>query len=116
MTLNLAYDPLRSRPLVFGDSEQIASVNFIVAVQDAYDRYRHCSHKDEGICDTCDGEGTVECECDCGDWRYKTCDDCDGTGEQPICKLCIPSISSDVEIALRDVIKRGWPKIEPKAA
>lgn len=69
---------LLSKPLKFGDSEQIMAVRFLEKVDFCKEKIADCKnvHNVSNLCDECGGSGL--CECDCGDEH--DCGECDGEG------------------------------------
>lgn len=49
-----------------------------------------CHGKGKESCADCDGEGTVECECHCGDEHDRECKRCKGKGTW-VCPQCLPN-------------------------
>lgn len=69
---------LLSKPLKFGDSEQIMAVRFLEKVDHCKEKIKGCQHVHDvsKLCDECKGSGL--CECDCGDEHE--CGGCAGEG------------------------------------
>lgn len=77
---------LTSKPLVFGNAEQIRAVRYL-------ERFERDGEEQELRCPKCNGEGEVDCECDsCGDVHSKECSECDGEGtvHQEGLKIAMP--------------------------
>ena len=64
-------------PLIFGSQTQIDAADFVALAERVIGLLGASAPED---CDECDGEGEVDCECDCGDVHNKKCQDCDGEG------------------------------------
>jgi DnaJ-class molecular chaperone len=89
-TVTEALTELTGRPLVFGDTSQIAAVRFIEKVDRCEESLRECTH--ELVCDDCDGSGEAECS-QCG--NETECEACGGSGVEITC-TCTEGFSHSV--------------------
>ncbi len=110
MTVLKAFAAL-SKPLVFGNAEQIAAVAFISAVEKCIAATDACTHEKEQKCGRCKGTGQIDCECDCGHRHEAECSRCEGKGFQIIvlCDNCAWGFKEDVLDAAAEVVAHGWP-------
>lgn len=114
MTITEAQKAL-TPPLRFGDSTQIAAVQFLGLVGECVAVIERCTHgQSEAECPECEGDGTVDCVCpDCQDVHDKDCSACDGSGfieSGAGCQDCLNPFDGGTIALARHIHKNGWPK------
>lgn len=102
MTFHNIHEALKilKPPLVFGNQSQIEATDFVGVYEDAA-KCLTVEAYSRGPCTECDGDGTVECECDCGHVHDTTCLKCDGEGGAQVTRKWLDTLDRE---KLEDVI------------
>lgn len=103
LTVESAKALLTSRPLKFGDPDQIKAVEFLSAIESmevdgVLEALRQCRKQHRKKCSKCDGEGTCwHCDAECGD--------CDGEGYTDTPCKCMDGFPESLVEAAEDELE-----------